>query len=557
VLFWSRATARGVFSGLLVGVTVWVFALAVPLLVSAGALPPAADFFSPLLSASDQWTMVTALSLGGNLLTFMAVSLTWRPRPEEVEAAAACRREALAPVGLVTASSPAEFVARLSPVLGAATATAEVERARVDLGFGPDEARPAELHRLRDRIEQNLSGLLGPVLSRAVVDEGLSLDERLRGAVARLYLGDEQHSRPSVPALDAARRYLRRIVEDLPEGVCTIDPNGEVILWNAALARMTSVPDEQAVGRSIATIAEPWGSLLVAVCAGDEVRRHARVNVKGATRELTLVKSMIDPTALPGAIDSGGLVLLVEDRTEQHALQARVAHQDRLASIGRLAAGVAHEIGNPLTGIASVAQNLQHDVTDPDAVERLELVLEQTRRINRIVRTLVGFAHAGSGTGESPALRLVPVRVDDVVQEAFTLTRLGRSAREIVLEANVPADLHVLGDRQRLLQVLVNLCTNACDASTTGTGVEVRAHRDGDQAVIEVVDHGTGMPLAVRARAMEPFFTTKTAGEGTGLGLSLVYSIVTDLGGTLDLQSEEGVGTTVVVRLPEAAMVQA
>jgi Na+/proline symporter/signal transduction histidine kinase len=557
VLFWSRATARGAFAGLLVGVTGWTVTLAVPLLVSAGALPHGADVLGSIVPASDPWTMATALSLGSNVFAFMVISLVWRPRPEEADAAAACRREASSPTGQVSADSPAEFVARLSPVLGAGTAAKEVEHARLDLGLDADERRPLELRRLRDRIEQNLSGLLGPVLSRAVVDERLSLDPTLRSAVAeRLYLSDEHHHRPSAPTLDAARRYLRRIVEDLPEGVCTIDPHGEVVLWNATLARMTSLSGDQAVGTPLTALPEPWGSLLVALCAGKDARRNARVSVNGDTREVTLVKSLIDPAALPGAIDSGGLVLLVEDRTEQHALQARVAHQDRLASIGRLASGVAHEIGNPLTGIASVAQNLQHDVTDPDALQRLELIIEQTRRIDRIVRTLVGFAHAGGAGAEGPTAPRVPVRVVDVVREAFMLTRLGRRERSLEFVADVPEDVVVMGDQQRLAQVLVNLCMNACDASPDGNQVEVRAHQDDGRAVIEVVDRGSGMPFAVRARAMEPFFTTKTAGEGTGLGLSLVYSIVTDLGGTLDVQSEVGHGTTVTVLLPSAALVQ-
>jgi signal transduction histidine kinase len=268
------------------------------------------------------------------------------------------------------------------------------------------------------------------------------------------------------------------------------------------------------------------------------------------------VKSTIDATALPGAIDSGGLVLLMEDRTEQYALQARITHQDRLASIGRLAAGVAHEIGNPLTGIASVAQNLKHDVADPGASARLQLIVDQTRRIDRIVRALVGFAHAGTGDAAPPTMPREPVGLAEVVQEALTLTRLGRGARAIDLVADVPDDLHVLGDRQRLSQVLVNLCTNACDASPNDARVSVRARTQDRHVVVEVTDSGAGMTPAVRARAMEPFFTTKGPGEGTGLGLSLVYSIVTDLGGTLELQSEVGVGTTVRVQLPAAMVVR-
>jgi signal transduction histidine kinase len=442
-------------------------------------------------------------------------------------------------------------------VLGAAAASAEVERARLDLALAADEDRPVELRRLRDRIEQNLSGLLGPVLSRGVVDAGLSLDPVLQSAVAaRLYLGDEQQDRPSVPALDAARRYLRRIVEDLPEGVCTVDPHGEVVLWNTALARMTSLPPERAVGAFLEALPDPWGSLLVSLCASGEARRHVRVMTNGGIRELSLVKSAIDATALPGAIDSGGLVLLVEDRTDQYALQARVIHQDRLASIGRLAAGVAHEIGNPLTGIASVAQNLKHDVADAGAVARLQLIVDQTRRIDRIVRTLVGFAHAGAGDAALPSVPREPVGLTDVVQEALTLTKLGRGARAVELVADIPEEVHVLGDRQRLSQVLVNLCTNACDASPDEARVTIRARCQESQVIVEVTDCGAGMTPAVRARAMEPFFTTKMPGEGTGLGLSLVYSIVTDLGGTLELESEVGVGTTVRVQLPSAVVVR-
>jgi signal transduction histidine kinase len=243
-------------------------------------------------------------------------------------------------------------------------------------------------------------------------------------------------------------------------------------------------------------------------------------------------------------------VLLVEDRTEQYALRARVAHQDRLASIGRLAAGVAHEIGNPLTGIASVAQNLRHELGEPDAPQRLELIFEQTRRIDRIVRVLGGFAHAGASS--APDAERVAVQVAEAVQEAFTLTQLGRGAREVALRADVAPELFVRGDRQRLVQILVNLLTNACDASAGNASIEVHAHRAGQQIVLQVVDHGTGMEPAVRARALEPFFTTKSAGEGTGLGLALVYSLVMEQAGKLELESQPGAGTTVTVCLPAA-----
>jgi Na+/proline symporter/nitrogen-specific signal transduction histidine kinase len=558
VLFWPRATGRGVLAGLLVGIAGWAITVAVPLLVSVNAAPASVDLLQPALARADGWTLATALSLGANLLTFAVVSFSTRPSAAEAEAAAACLHEAVLPAGLVAAGSPGEFVARLAPALGDEAAAGEVERARSDLGLAADERRAPQLRRLRDRVEQNLSGLIGPVLARAVVNQGLTLDASLHQAVAaRLHLGDASSEAHALAKreLEVARRYLRRIVEDLPAGVCTVDPSGEIVLWNAALSTLTSIAGSDAVGSSLAALPAPWGPLLDEFRNGDEPRRERRAllgeGVAGGVRDLALVKSEIAPGALPGASAAGGLVLLIEDRTEQYALRARVAHQDRLASIGRLAAGVAHELGNPLTGIASVAQNLQHEVAEPDLRDRLELILEQTRRIDRIVRVLVGFARGG--VASVPDAERVPVQVADVVQEAFTLTHLGRAARQRVLRAEVPARLFAHGDRQQLVQILVNLLTNACDASAPEAAVAVHAHRDGEEVVLRVVDRGCGMEPAVRARALEPFFTTKSAGEGTGLGLALVYGLVMEQAGKLALESEAGAGTTVTVRLPAAA----
>jgi signal transduction histidine kinase len=247
-------------------------------------------------------------------------------------------------------------------------------------------------------------------------------------------------------------------------------------------------------------------------------------------------------------------VLLVEDRTEQRQLEARVAHQDRLASIGRLAAGVAHEIGNPLTGIASLTQNLASeaaDANDADTAERLQLVLEQTRRIDRIVQSLLGFARAGVG-GRARSIAPVPVCVADVVADAVTLARLGQRGRAIEFDVDVPGDLVVPRDRQRLEQVIVNLLSNACDASPPGAHVRIAGALDAAQErmSLRVSDRGTGMSPEVAKRVFEPFFTTKQPGQGTGLGLTLVYSIVVEQGGTIDVASAPGEGTTVTVELP-------
>ena len=255
---------------------------------------------------------------------------------------------------------------------------------------------------------------------------------------------------------------------------------------------------------------------------------------------------MSEPGSTTG--ETAGLVVLVEDLTERKLLASQVAHQDRLASVGRLAAGVAHEIGNPLTGIACLAQNLVSEIGEPDLRDRVGLILRETQRIDAIVRVLLGYSHAGAPEG----MQRAPVDLHACVGEAITLVRLSRQAKAVPCENRVTAGLHVSGDRQRLIQVFVNLVSNACDASPPGALVTVGAAATTQGVKVAVEDRGTGMDEATRARMFEPFYTTKPPGQGTGLGLPLVAAIVREHGGTLRVETRPGAGTTVEVELPGA-----
>lgn len=209
------------------------------------------------------------------------------------------------------------------------------------------------------------------------------------------------------------------------------------------------------------------------------------------------------------------MVILVEDLTDLQTLEAELAHSDRLASIGRLAAGVAHEIGNPLTGIDSLAQNLKYE-TDPEIIRQsIEQILTQTHRISDIVQSLISFSHAGSRTDRPVAV----FRLHDCVAEAIRLVQLSHAGKQLKYANDVPDDLEIKGDRQRLLQVFVNLLNNARDASRPGDTIEVHATTGETQVEILVIDQGTGIPEELLDRVFDPFFTTKQPGEGTGLGL--------------------------------------
>jgi signal transduction histidine kinase len=336
------------------------------------------------------------------------------------------------------------------------------------------------------------------------------------------------------------------VLEDLPLGVCALGPDRDVVIWNRALEQCSGLSASEAVGVSLDALQGPLAESLRLFVAGEAAQSEVHLGFQGKERSLSLSRSQVQERAAASA-ETAGVVVLVEDLTERKALAAQVAHQDRLASVGRLAAGVAHEIGNPLTGIACLAQNLAREATSTDVRERLGRILSEAHRIDAIVRVLLGYSHAGTAHG----LRVrEPVDLRTCVGEAITLVRLSREAKSVSCESRVGEGLLVSGDRQRLVQVFVNLIANACDASSAGALVTVDAQLGAGGVSVFIRDRGTGMDEAVRSRMFEPFFTTKPPGQGTGLGLPLVAAIVHEHGGRLRVESWPGVGTTVELELP-------
>jgi PAS domain S-box-containing protein len=458
----------------------------------------------------------------------------------------------------VTAGSPDEFRRQLAPVLGTEAATAELDRALAELGLSRGERRPAELRRLRDQIERNLSGLLGPVLARLAVSEALQVDPQARTALAEQLRFVEERLRDArgmtgpMRELEAVRRYLQRILEELPLGACALGPDQDVVIWNAALERLSGLKSEEVRGQTLARLPPPWGELLSSFASGPDADAEAQTRLDGRERILRLHRSLATPSggteAEPEHLE--GAVLLLEDLTERKAMDARLAHQDRLASVGRVAAGVAHEIGNPLTAITSVAQNLRYEEDPAEVRERVQLILQQAKRIDAIVRALVTFSHAGVVGGQGVHSTRVPLA--PLLTEAAQLSRLGRKGADVRCVSHCPESLEVVGNAQQLEQVFVNLITNAIDASPRGGQVALFAEEAGEQVRVRVVDQGHGIPPELAQRIFEPFFTTKQPGEGTGLGLALVSNIVREHGGLLEVDSQPEAGTTFTVVLPRA-----
>jgi two-component system NtrC family sensor kinase len=334
----------------------------------------------------------------------------------------------------------------------------------------------------------------------------------------------------------------------ISEGMALVDDAGAIRRANSAFARLVSSDVATVVGRHLteALFGEPQtlAELLEAARAGS--RPTPMVRPSDTLRRVLRLAAA--PVAR--AVDGASVVVVVEDITEQQALEAQLIQSEKMAAVGTLVSGVAHELNNPLTSIAGLSEFLleQPRAAVPDR-EHLKVINEQAERAGRIVRDLLTFSRKG------PA-EFQPVDLGDIVQRTVQLMgydfRRHGVAVEVAVAPGVPA---VLGDRYQLQQVVLNLLTNAAHAVSTALPdrqrrVRVAVACDGTRVSLEVADTGPGLTADVQAQMFSPFFTTKPPGEGTGLGLFVSYGIATAHGGTLTARSQPGEGATLALSLP-------
>jgi two-component system sensor histidine kinase PilS (NtrC family) len=228
-------------------------------------------------------------------------------------------------------------------------------------------------------------------------------------------------------------------------------------------------------------------------------------------------------------------------------MEEQIRRQERLATVGSLAAGIAHEIRNPLASLSGSIQMLQGELElQGDHKHLMDIVLRETDRLNNIVTEFLDYARPRSN-------RLEQISLASLLEETITLFRNSREFREdIVIICNIPSAIIIAGDPQRLRQVFWNLLINAAQAMQNGGTITISAAsgagRDADEVTIRIFDSGMGIASEHLEHIFDPFFTTKPA--GTGLGLAIAYRIIEDHNGTIDVKSEEGKGTDVVINLP-------
>lgn len=556
-LFWPSGNRNGLFAGLVVGFLLWLLLLLLPITYPQWQFQGLMELMGMRFqTGASQWHHVAIASVTANTLIYAIVSIVTPMSRAEQNAAEACAVDSLRrPYRWeLEAKSVDDFIDALTQPLGPITATREVEMALRDLRLPRTETRPYALRRLRDQLETNLSGLLGPSVSHQLMDDHLpylpeeeqSSSEDIQFIESRL---EQYRDRLSGLAaeLDGLRRFHRQTLLELPMGVISLGADREIIGWNRAMEELTGITAADTIGSRLADLDPPWGEFLTQFSHDDSPHQPQQsLEVDRQTRWLSLHKSEVLGTGT--SEQAGGQVVVIEDITELRHMEAHLAHNERLASIGRLAAGVAHEIGNPVTAIACLAQNLDSETDAEEQLESSQQILEQTRRITRIVESLVTFSHSG-GIKHS---QHVPVNIRDTVDEAISLLLLDPDHRQQPFTNQCEPEHWVQGDPQRLLQVFINLLGNAADASADKQPVTVRCESADEVLDVIVEDQGHGIPDELRDALFEPFVTSKPPGRGTGLGLALVYSIIEEHLGAIRVESpitDQG-GTRFIMRLP-------
>ena len=356
--------------------------------------------------------------------------------------------------------------------------------------------------------------------------------------------------------LDRLRAFNEDILESLEHGLIVTDGDGRVTRWNRAMVALYGVTAAEAVGQLLTATADP--SLLALVeqlrTRPDPLAVTLRATIQRRSPHGTSSTRLVNITRLPVQRPDGGTadgdMFIVEDLTHRTQLEEQLRLSEKMASLGVLAAGVAHEVNTPLTGISSYTQLLMEQMPDGSPERRmLEKIETQAFRAARIVN---GLLHLSRSAPVDDAERRI-VDLNAVVGDVMALLEPQLEKARIRVRSDLqPGTLPVLGFESKLQQVFLNLFINARDAMPRGGWLSVTTRGDGADAVVEVADTGTGISPDVLERIYDPFFTTKPMGQGTGLGLAITYGIVREHDAAIQCQSAPGQGTQFTVRFAQA-----
>jgi len=404
---------------------------------------------------------------------------------------------------------------------------------------------------LTEATQRMIRGNLSPEVKVNSDDEvGVLADsfntmvEELNGRRQRL-LQTLQALRQSRKEIIRERNFKNTVFENIETGLLTFDVDSKVTSANGSACHILNIdrPSDDCSWKKLLVewpelheVLDKWFS---ASRAGESKSFREYIPLERKGRTLTYLMAMF-PLSFR---QQEGWLLTIEDLTERVNLRQQMARMDRLASLGRMSAGIAHEVRNPLTGVSLLLDELHDRLLGQENDQQLiRRALGEIERLESLVNEMLHFSSL-------PTAKLAYGRVEKVIRDSLFLIRKQCQRQQVKLIEEIGDSIpEIMMDADRLKQVLLNLLNNALDAMPDGGELKIAVAVRNDEILIRVADTGVGIPPDQLPLIFEPFFTSK--GQGTGLGLAISYNIISDRGGEIQIESKLGVGTTVLVSLP-------
>lgn len=367
-----------------------------------------------------------------------------------------------------------------------------------------------------------------------------------------------QQQKRQTEELSLLKEFNESIVESVNVGLLAVDEHGRITRCNTTFEEMMGLPRDEITGKLFEEVFDESFAYNLGNILGKskwhltEIRNAYKMHAIDSHGKPLMLNVAVAPLRSVSSSQSGAIVVL-ENVSSRVKLEETLQQSEKLSSIGLLAAGVAHEVNTPLTGVSSYTQMLLGMIPDTDPKHALlQKMQRQTDRATNIVSNLLNFSRIGSVTESTE------VNVNQLLDDTLQLLEPQIRKSNVEIAKDYSDDLApIYGNAGKLQQVFTNLILNARDAMIAGGKITLRTDLvDDDEVKVEVTDNGEGIPPENLGKIFDPFFTTKGVGNGTGLGLAVTYGIVQEHGGTIEAFSESGNGTSFMLSFPVASKVR-
>ncbi len=341
--------------------------------------------------------------------------------------------------------------------------------------------------------------------------------------------------------INLLKEFHENVIENINMGMVVLTNLNIIKTWNRFMELKFNVTAKKALNRKAFQI---FGNDLWKQIYPRKNRQSTLPNVNITIKDEELIFNIHISPLIEFQGRTIGTILVFEDVTENIQMQHQLITSEKMASIGLLSAGIAHEVNTPLTGISSYCQLILSEPDNPENMNLISKMQDQVERANKIIRTLLDFSRQ---QGENPQ----ELNIDRIINESIPLIEHNLKKKNIKLTIKAETGLKITGFPTRLQQLVINLMINAIDSIDHAKGrIELKGIKENGTIVLTLKDNGKGIDLKHKRKIFEPFFTTKDKGEGTGLGLSIIYNIVEEHYGKISFESTPGNGSTFKIILP-------